>query len=135
PTDRPSLTDVTGALVAVLNGSGVSARQARQRLIARTAPHADGRLVPPPGPIAEYVPTVDDPVVPPTERQDTGHADVPAKADVHVPPPPAPRPVVSRPRTPRGRTPDAATAHDVAEALRSAYAKEAAFVPARGGGR
>ncbi|MFH8527924.1 serine/threonine-protein kinase [Streptomyces tendae] len=136
PTDRPSLTDVTGALVAVLNGSGVSARQARQRLIARTAPHADGRLVPPPGPIAEYVSTVVDPVAPPAEQQPgTDDADVPAKADVHLPPPPTPRPVVARPRTPRGRTPDAATAHDVAEALRSAYAKEAAFVPARGGGR
>jgi serine/threonine protein kinase len=129
PADRPALPEVTAKLVAVLTGTGVTAWQARQMLITRTAPHTDGRLVPPPGPIAEYEPTVVDPPAEPSREQqpDTAEGDAVAAA-------PGPRPAPAA-RTPRGRTPDAATAHSVAEALRSAYAREASFAPARAGGR
>lgn len=127
PADRPSLPEVTAALVSVLTGTGVTARQARQRLITATAPYADGRLVPPPGPIADHVPVVvDAPAPSPEEQPDTvGGEATPAAA-----PRPAPRPAPPA-RTPRGRTPDAATAHAVAEALRSAYARDAPFAPVR----
>ncbi|MGW3127549.1 protein kinase domain-containing protein [Streptomyces sp. NPDC001123] len=127
PADRPSLPEVTAALVSVLTGTGVTARQARQRLITATAPHADGRLVPPPGPIADPVPVVvDAPAPSPEEQPDT----VDGEATPAAAPMPAPRPA-PRGRTPRGRTPDAATAHAVAEALRSAYARDAPFAPVR----
>ncbi|MFH8473695.1 serine/threonine-protein kinase [Streptomyces sp. NPDC018000] len=168
--DRPALPEVAAALVAILAGADVTARQARYRLITRTAPHADGRLVPPPGPIAEYAPTVIDPEAQPFEEQpdapgapdapdaeDAGGAGdaggaagsaadepggpalpvdvaVAVDVDVAVPPPSAPRPA-PRARIPHGRTPDAATAHAVAEALRSAYAREASFVPVHAGSR
>ncbi|MEU6390382.1 serine/threonine-protein kinase [Streptomyces sp. NPDC046939] len=130
PADRPSLQEVTAALVSVLTGSGVNARQARQRLITATAPHADGRVVPPPGPIADYVPTVVDmPAPPPEEQADASDAAVEKNT-----PAPAARPAPpARPR--RGRTPDVATAHAVAEALRSAYARDAPFAPVRAGSR
>ncbi|MFJ5153347.1 serine/threonine-protein kinase [Streptomyces sp. NPDC088353] len=126
PADRPSLQEVTAALVSVLIGSGVTARQARQRLITATAPHADGRLVPPPGPIADHVPTVMDVPAPPPEEQ----ADASDPAGEEITPAPAARPAPPA-RTRRGRTPDAATAHAVAEALRSAYARDASFAPSR----
>ncbi|MGY5009945.1 serine/threonine-protein kinase [Streptomyces sp. 900105755] len=127
PADRPSLPEVTAALVSVLTGTGVTARQARQRLITATAPHADGRLVPPPGPIVDHVPVVvDAPAPSPEEQPDT----VDGEATPAAAPMPAPRPA-PRGRTPRGRTPDAATAHAVAEALRSTYARDAPFAPVR----
>ncbi|MEU2419607.1 serine/threonine-protein kinase [Streptomyces sp. NPDC007851] len=130
PADRLTLPEVTAALVSVLIGSGVTARQARQRLITATAPHADGRLLPPPGPAADHVPTVMDVPAPPPEEQ----ADASEAVDEESMPAPAPRPAPpARPR--RGRTPDAATAHAVAEALRSAYARDASFAPARAGSR
>ncbi|MFF3735840.1 serine/threonine-protein kinase [Streptomyces sp. NPDC002566] len=136
PADRPALPEVTATLVAVLNSAGVTAWQARQMLITRTAPHADGRLIPPPGPIAEYEPTVVDPAAQPSKEQqpDAGDAALPDEAGDAVAPPPGPRPAPPA-RLPRGRMPDAATAHSVAEALRSAYAREASFAPARVGGR
>lgn len=134
PADRPSLPEVTAALVAILLGTGVTARQARQRLITRTALHADGRLIPPPGPIAEYEPTVVGPAVHTPEEQQPGTGDVTLPAEAAPAPRPTPRPSPSA-RPPRGRTPDAATAHAIAEALRSAYAREASFAPARVGGR
>lgn len=130
--DRPTLPEVTAALVAILTASDVTARQARQRLITRTAPHADGRLVPPPGPIAGDAPTVVDPA-PQHPVQEPVTADSPVPAAVLPPPPnPGPRAPV---RVPPGRTPDAAVAHDIAETLRSAYARDASFAPARTGGR
>ncbi|MFE6418358.1 serine/threonine-protein kinase [Streptomyces enissocaesilis] len=136
--DRPSLAEVTSALVTVFTGAGLTARQARQRLIERTAPHLDGRLVPPPGPIAEYEPTL---VVPapqlaePLAKQSVVRrepADVPTAA-LTAPVPPVP--AIQSGRSAGGRTPDATTAHAIAEDLRAAYARDAAFVPARGGSR
>ncbi|MFF5531952.1 serine/threonine-protein kinase [Streptomyces cinerochromogenes] len=145
PADRPSLTEVTGALVTVLVDLGLTARQARQRLIERTAPHVGGRPVLPPGPIAEYEPTLVEPAPEPAEPLPgpsvsppglmpvlPGPADGPTA--VLVPPAPSPS-AVPRRRSAGGRTPDAATAHAIAEDLRTAYARNAAFVPARSGSR
>lgn len=134
PTDRPSLPEVTDALVAVLIVTGVAARQARQRLISRTAPHADGRLIPPPGPIAEYEPTAVDPAVQTPEEQQPGAGKATLPAEAAPVSRPAPRPTPST-HPPRGRTPDATTAHAIAEVLRSAYARDASFASARVGGR
>jgi serine/threonine protein kinase len=134
--DRPSLAEVTGGLVTVLTDAGLTARQARQRLIERTAPHLDGRLVPPPGPIAEYEPTLVDPAAPlaePLPEQSVaprGPVDVTTAALT-----PLPAPARRAGRSAGGRTPDATTAHAIAEELRVAYARDAAFVPARGGAR
>jgi serine/threonine protein kinase len=135
--DRPSLAEVTGEFVTVLIESGLTARQARQRLIERTAPHLDGRLVPPPGPIAEYEPTLADLASQPAEplvKQSVApreSADLPTAA----PTPPTPPVPAVHGRSAGGRTPDAATAHAIAENLRAAYARDAAFAPARGGAR
>ncbi|TDT40044.1 serine/threonine protein kinase [Streptomyces sp. BK208] len=143
PVDRPSLIEVTGGLVTVLTDSGLTARQARQRLIERTAPHVDGRPVLPPGPIAEYEPTLVEPSPEPAEGlpipsvSPPGPVPVlPGSAEVRtVTLAPPPVPAAPRRRSTGGRTPDAATAHAIAEDLRTAYARNAAFVPACSGAR
>ncbi|MFF5856377.1 serine/threonine-protein kinase [Streptomyces sp. NPDC012751] len=136
PADRPPLTEVTGALVTVLVDSGLTARQARQRLIERTAPHVDGRMLLPPGPTAEYEPTLVDPDADPDPRLPESSVAQPGPADVSTAapvPPPLPVPAAPRRHSAGGRAPDAATAHAIAEGLRTAYASDAAFAPARSG--
>ncbi|MFV2116919.1 serine/threonine-protein kinase [Streptomyces sp. Act-28] len=134
--DRPSLAEVTGALVTVLTDAGLTARQARQRLIERAAPHLDGRLVPPPGPIAEYEPTLVDPAPPPAEPLPEPSVAPRVPVDVTTAAlTPTPATARRAGRSAGGRTPDTTTAHAIAEDLRAAYARNAAFVPSRGGAR